>query len=658
MVPVSLSSASLALAPALKNHLWQSTLFALVAALLALALRSNRARERYWLWMAASLKFLLPFALLAGIGSHFARPRAAATAQPAVYFAVEDIAEPFSLQPAPAAPVAAPADPLDWPALLPALCGAVWLAGFATVLAVWCVRWRRVAQSMRAATPLADGREMQRLRQIEREAGLRNRIELRVSQQAMEPGVFGLGLARPVLAWPAGISQRLDDAQLDAILAHEVCHVRRRDNLTAALHMLVEAVFWFHPLVWWLGARLLEERERACDQEVLRRCNRPEAYAEGILKVCEFCLESPLPCVSGVTGSDLKKRIVNILAGRMALKLGTGRKLLLLAAALLTVAVPILLGQAKAAQLAAQATAGHAPAAQTAPVPDWETAAGGHQEFDVVSIHEDKNPNDPSSINVPYGPDPAFYPTGGVFSAKNWSVAGLITFAYKSNADQGIALNASLPDWAVSRGIDIEARTDNQNVTKDQMRLMVQSMLADRFKLKVHYESREVSVYAVELAKPGVLGPGLRPHPVSDACSPIAPNPALADPNDPPPPPPHSLTVAGGFPARCGSFVRMPPSAPYLRHEGARNLPMNMIVSTFSGMGNLGRPVIDRTGLTGNFDWVMEFIDERRGMNPPADADGVTFEEALKKQLGLKLVSQKAPVDFLVVDHIEQPSPN
>ena len=116
----------------------------------------------------------------------------------------------------------------------------------------------------------------------------------------MEPGVFGI--ARPVLAWPAGISQRLNDAQLEAVLAHEVCHLRRRDNLTAALHMLVEAVFWFNPLVWWVGARLVEERERACDEQVLLLCAEPQAYAESILKVCEFCVQAPLECVAGVTG--------------------------------------------------------------------------------------------------------------------------------------------------------------------------------------------------------------------------------------------------------------------------------------------------------------------------------------------------------------------
>lgn len=82
--------------------------------------------------------------------------------------------------------------------------------------------------------------------------------------------------------------RKLTDAQLESVIAHELCHVRRHDNLAAALHMLVEAVFWFHPLVWWIGARLVDERERACDEEVVRLGSDPQIYAESILKVCEF----------------------------------------------------------------------------------------------------------------------------------------------------------------------------------------------------------------------------------------------------------------------------------------------------------------------------------------------------------------------------------
>src|SRR5207249_5075322 len=126
------------------------------------------------------------------------------------------------------------------------------------------------------------------------------------------PGV--VGLFRPILLLPASIEERLTMLQLDAVLAHELCHVRRRDNLTSAIHMIVEAIFWFHPLVWWIGARLVEERERACDEAVLSLGSEPHDYAEAILKVCSQYVESPLACTSGVSGSDLKKRIQAILA--------------------------------------------------------------------------------------------------------------------------------------------------------------------------------------------------------------------------------------------------------------------------------------------------------------------------------------------------------
>ncbi len=137
-----------------------------------------------------------------------------------------------------------------------------------------------------------------------------------------------VGFFRPVLLLPVGIVERLAPGQLQAVLAHELCHIARRDNLTAAIHMIVEAVFWFHPLVWWISARLMEERERACDEAVLELGSEPQVYAESILKTCEFCVESPLTCVSGVTGADLKKRIVRIMTGHMPNKLSFVRKLL------------------------------------------------------------------------------------------------------------------------------------------------------------------------------------------------------------------------------------------------------------------------------------------------------------------------------------------
>jgi TonB family protein len=169
---------------------------------------------------------------------------------------------------------------------------------------------------------------------------------------ALEPGIFGI--VRPVLLWPAAISGRLQDTHLKAILAHEISHVRRRDNLAAAVHMVVEAIFFFHPMVWWLGARMVEERELACDEDVLRLGTPPAIYAESILKTCEFCVGSELACVSGVTGAELKKRIVRIMMPALTEKLSRGRRALLASVGIASVAGPVLFGLWKTPPLHAQ----------------------------------------------------------------------------------------------------------------------------------------------------------------------------------------------------------------------------------------------------------------------------------------------------------------
>ena len=157
-----------------------------------------------------------------------------------------------------------------------------------------------------------------------------------------EPGVFGI--FRPVLMLPEGMAQHLTKDEWEAILAHELCHVRCYDNLTAAIYMLVATIFWFHPLVWWLGTRLVHERELACDEEVLRLGSEPTVYAQGILKVCELYLESPLACVAGVTGSNLRRRIRAIMTHRGTERMNMGKRLLLTAAGAATLVMPITIG--------------------------------------------------------------------------------------------------------------------------------------------------------------------------------------------------------------------------------------------------------------------------------------------------------------------------
>ncbi len=317
------------------SHLWQSTLFAAVVALLTLALRRNQARVRYWLWLAASYKFLVPFSLLVSIGHHFKWHAAQAIVPPLLSAMVGIVNAPVfltAISPAEAAP--------NHLSVLLYIVWAVWVCGFVTVTAGWFAEWLRIRRIVNAASPL--------------NLGLPIRV---VSTPArLEPGVFGV--FRPVLVLPEGIAARLTQAQLEAVLAHELCHVRRRDNLTAMMHMLVEALFWFHPLVWWLGARLIDERECACDQEVLQTGSQAHVYAESILKVCEFYLECPLKCVSGIGGSDLKKRMERmerIMKKHFGEALNARKKFLLASAAVAALAAPVVAGVLTSTRLRVQA---------------------------------------------------------------------------------------------------------------------------------------------------------------------------------------------------------------------------------------------------------------------------------------------------------------
>src|SRR5437667_2867531 len=353
MISSNLSATWPSLVPAFGNHLWQSTVFVIAAGLLTLVLRQNHARFRYWLWLVASVKFLIPFSLLVALGSNLPWSHRATETKAGFYFAIEEVSQPFTQPTMPVIPQVAASTALTQ--LLPALLAVVWLCGFLVVIFHWYFRWRRISAAIRKSVPLQEGREVQTLRRLERTGGMPKATEMLLSRTSLEPGIFGI--TRPVLLWPEGISERLEDAHLEAILAHELWHVRRRDNLAAVMHMVVEAIFWFHPLVWWLGVRLVDEREQAYDEEVLELGSDRQVYAESILKTCEFCVGSPLACVSGVTGANLKKRIARIMTGGAACKLDFSRKLFLSAAGLAAIAVPVVFGPLHATQGRAEAQA-------------------------------------------------------------------------------------------------------------------------------------------------------------------------------------------------------------------------------------------------------------------------------------------------------------
>lgn len=207
MIHEHLSSIWAPIASTMANHLWQSTLFAIVVGLLTLMLHKNQARIRYWLWMAASLKFLIPFSLLVDMGKHLARPRNFTAAQPGFYVAMEEVSQPFTQSTMHTTfPVAHSATLPTVAHLLPMLLAAVWLCGVCAVLLIWYARWRKISATMRGSALLRVGREVEALRRLERRGGIRKPIKVVLSRASMEPGIFGI--LQPVLLWPEGISER------------------------------------------------------------------------------------------------------------------------------------------------------------------------------------------------------------------------------------------------------------------------------------------------------------------------------------------------------------------------------------------------------------------------------------------------------------------
>lgn len=305
--------------PALLDHLWQSTAFGGAVALLALAFRRGSASLRFRLWLAASIKFLVPFALLSAIGQRFVP----ATGPGPELSVIGAAGEPFSrlvTGPVVKADDLTPVfDPAPW--LL-----ALWAAGVVVISAVWLLRWRKLWTVLRTSRPLP----------------WTGPIPVRISPSLLEPGL--VGLLRPVLLLPESLPSSLPSDEIDAILAHEAVHFRRRDNRWGAVHMLVETLFWFHPMTWWIGRRLVVERERACDDAVVQSGHDREVYARAVLESCRLYLRLPLACVSAVSGANLANRIEDIMTAPAPAQVTAQQRRLLFAAGLLTVAVPVLTG--------------------------------------------------------------------------------------------------------------------------------------------------------------------------------------------------------------------------------------------------------------------------------------------------------------------------
>ncbi len=323
------------------EHLLQSTLFAVFLGLITLCFTNNRAAVRYWLWFAASVKFLIPFSLIVGIGEYLRWETAPAVALD-IPWSAEAIAPLVSPIVTPTASTLTTASDIGLAptqvAFEPASSGldlgsvliAIWVIGSAFLFCRWMVQGMRLAAVRKASRPAPTN--------VANTAA----IPVRLSNSLFEPGL--VGIFRPVLLQPEGIALQLSPSQIALVIEHELCHWRRRDNLTAAIHMATELVFWFNPLVWWIGARLIVERENACDESVLATCDNPTAYADSILEVCRFYVRSPLACAPGVAGANLKHRVERIVADINLIRVSGAKRVLLTAIAVATLVLPMAAG--------------------------------------------------------------------------------------------------------------------------------------------------------------------------------------------------------------------------------------------------------------------------------------------------------------------------
>jgi uncharacterized protein (TIGR03435 family) len=246
---------------------------------------------------------------------------------------------------------------------------------------------------------------------------------------------------------------------------------------------------------------------------------------------------------------------------------------------------------------------------------DWEKATGGKMSFGVASVKQNKSGPPPygdrQRASLPLDPGDSYSSNGGLFSATNFPLSVYIGFAYKLTLYQTQSMQAELPKWANEERFDIQAR-EPANTTKDQMRMMMQSLLAVRFKLTVHEEIRRIPILALVLVKPGKTGPQLRPHSDDQPCTYVLPNSAQTPP-----------AKAGDI---CGTVAGTLVSG--RMHAIARNISVGQVAGYLPVMGKLDRVVLDQTGLSGNFDFTMEFVPEFDGpppLNFQPDPLGPTF---------------------------------
>ncbi len=479
---------------------------------------------------------------------------------------------------------------------------AFWLVG-ATAFSLRLLSGWILAERLRNRMVRPAPAEWQRtLDQLKSRLSVSPPVRLLVSGLLQAPAA--IGWLRPIVLVPAGALAGLPPAQMEALLVHELAHVRRHDYLIHMVQSAVEAILFYHPAVWWISGHMRAERELCCDDITVSITGDGAVYARALAEVDSAGWIQPT-IMAANSGS---------LADRIARLLGQSSP-----------SDRISSSPVSAAALFVFALGGWVMLAQSSDRP----------QFEAASI----KPSNSQSIQY-------VRPLPGRLTA-DASLQVLTHYAYGVPPFRVVGG----PERVMAVRYQIDA-TASGGASRDRMFLMLRSLLEDRFQLKIHRETREQPVFALVAARGGLK----LPPPQDGACveAPADASPEwtgggrMAAPGELPP-----------MTARCGSAgVSLGPSG--ARLQGGK-IAMPELVRILSML--VGRSIIDRTGFREVFDLQMDFVpdDTTPAMPPPPPDSGISgasLAHALEQQLGVRLESAKGPVEVIVVDHAEPPSGN
>jgi bla regulator protein BlaR1 len=487
-----------------------------------------------------------------------------------------------------------------------------WLIGVALFLVPVAIGFWQVRRLRRVASPWLDGQTV--VQTLAPAAGVHRPIDV-----LLQDGVTGpmtCGVLRPAIILPAS-AREWDESTLKCALRHELEHVARWDFLTHCLSRIVCAACWFHPLVWAAWRRLRLEAERACDDAVLPEADAA-SYAALLVSIARLePAGSRQPLLAMAGRGDLATRVAAVLdadqpRGRVGHRQATG----------LIVAAGI-------------AMAGLAPITVARGMPQATNVAAPTLKFDTVSVQRNAGFGDPELTAMD---------AAGWVTATNVTARTLVWFAYGFASElRGFHQIENAPEWMDTDRFDVVAKAP-PGAKPEQSREMLQSMLLERFNLALHRGSKEFPIYALVLSRPDrSLGPRMARSQTDCAAEPAG----------------CGLSGAGGRLAGRGITTEW--------------LVLNLGKQLHaSSQIRLDRPVIDRTGLSGRFDFTLEWppdpvtrelvapsqFAQSRLFRPfafPLESHAPNFLTALREQLGLGFDNQLAPEPVLIIDKIEPP---